>query len=107
MLSVCRYTLAEMPGLKIPENVGSRQQAKELLAQLPASLDQSVVALDCGQLLVATPSFLDEIVKQVLIERRGERLDLVNASPRARTLAERAAQNRGVAKRLAFPAPAI
>ncbi|HET7445339.1 MAG TPA: hypothetical protein VFJ57_11825 [Solirubrobacterales bacterium] len=96
-----------MTGLTIPENVGSRQQAKELLMQLPAGLGQTVVSLDCGQLLVATPSFFDEIVKQVLVERDAKRLDLLNASPRARTLAERSAHNRGVSDRLTFPAVAV
>jgi hypothetical protein len=89
-----------MPQLRVPENVGSREQARELLADLPASLAGQRVTLDCRNLMIPTPSFLDEIVKQVLIERDAKLLELDHASLRARTLAERSAENRGVRQRL-------
>jgi len=58
--------------------------------------------LNCQELRFATPSFFDEIVKQVLVERNAARLEIVAASSRGQELVERAARNRGVENRIAF-----
>lgn len=58
------------------------------------------VVLDCSGLVVGTPSFVDEIVKEVLLVRQADRLEFTDSSARIATLAERAAANRGVAARL-------
>lgn len=92
--------------LRIPQNAGSREEARALLAQLPASLADEVIKLDAGELRFATPSFFDEIVKVVLVERQGARLGLVEASARARQHIERAGANRGVAGRIRVVVPA-
>jgi len=55
------------------------------------------VVLDCKALVISTPSFLDEVVKVVLVDRGADALDLVDANDRTRTHVMRAATNRGVA----------
>jgi hypothetical protein len=79
---------------------GSRPQAAELLSDLPSSLSSISVAIDCQDLTISTPSFWDEIVKQVLESRDASSLSVLQASSRAGELARRAAENRGVADRL-------
>ena len=87
-----------------PQHAGSREQARELIADLPQPLAGTRVAVDFGPLLVPTPSYCDEIVKQVLEIGGAERLDVLNASLRARQLIERSAENRGVSGRLPIAA---
>lgn len=89
-----------IPPLKPPSHAGSRDQASELIAALPTDLSGESVVLDCAGLAVSTPSFLDEIVKQVLVNRRARLFEVVDASHRVRVLLERAAANRGVSERL-------
>lgn len=86
--------------LQAPEHSGSRQQARELVSNLSPDVSGQSVRLDCGQLLVPTPSFLDEIVKQVLEVGKASCLEIVDASQRARDLITRSAENRGVSTRL-------
>jgi hypothetical protein len=74
----------------------------ELVSGLPQKLAGKTVVLDCNQLLVPTPSFLDEVVKQVLEVRQASRLEVVDASQRARDLISRSAANRSVASRLSI-----
>jgi hypothetical protein len=57
-------------------------------------------------MVVGTPSYLDEIVKQVLGVRRADALLVSGASRRAQQLLERAADNRGLRERLRFAARA-
>jgi hypothetical protein len=87
-----------------PEHAGSRPQALDLVASLPSELRGQTVVLDCSRLLVPTPSFLDEIVKQVLEVRKAGCLEVVDASQRARDLISRSSANRGVSRRLKIAA---
>lgn len=89
-----------MPRLQPAEHAGSRPLAQELVSDLPADLAGQTVVLDCGRLLVPTPSFLDEVVKQVLEIRNAAYLEVVDASQRAQDLVSRSAANRGVSRRL-------
>lgn len=86
--------------LQTPEHAGSREHARNLLSGLPQDLSGQVVVLDCGPLLVATPSFFDEIVKLVLEAGRAACLEVVRPSRRARELIERAGTNRQVSDRV-------
>ena len=56
--------------------------------------------VDCTKLQASTPSFVDELVKSVLVDRAGDRLIIKGAPERTVELARRAAQNRAVADRL-------
>lgn len=89
---------------RTPQHAGSREQARELIAGLPQPLTGKLVAIDFGPLLVPTPSYCDEIVKLVLQTGGAERMEVLNASLRARQLIERSAQNRGVTGRLRIAA---
>lgn len=84
-----------------PEHAGARDQARDLVESLPDLSGRDVV-LDCARLLVGTPSFLDEIVKQVLDHRGAQSLCVHGASGRVQDLLQRSAQNRGLRDRLTF-----
>jgi len=88
--------------IETPEHAGARDQARDLVDPLGSDLSGSDVVLDCAGLLVGTPSFLDEIVKQVLAERVASSLRVQGASERVQLLLERSAQNRGFRDRLVF-----
>ncbi len=88
-----------------PDHAGSRDQAQALTATLPVDLEGETVLLDCSELVVGAPSFLDEMVKQVLVLRGANALEVSGAPDRARDLLERAAQNRSVRERLRVAAP--
>lgn len=83
-----------------PDHAGSREQAQSLVQELPPDLAGKRVTLDCSQMVIGTPSFLDEIVKQVLTERGAAGLEVAEAPERARELIERSANNRGVSSQL-------
>jgi len=86
--------------LNPPSHSGSREQAQKLVAGLATDLTGESVLLDCTGMTVSSPSFLDELVKQVLVQRKASVLDAYAASQRTRALLERAASNRNVAGRL-------
>ena len=89
-----------MSTLIAPKLVSSRHQARELTASLADDLSDAAVMVDCSALQASTPSFVDELVKAVLVDRRGQRLVIKGAPDRTLELARRAAQNRGVIDRL-------
>ena len=89
-----------MSTLIAPKLVSSRDQARELTAGLPGDLSDTVVMVDSAALQASTPSFVDELVKAVLVDRRGRHLVIKAAPERTVELARRAAQNRGVSDRL-------
>lgn len=86
--------------LATPDHAGSRDQARTLAAALPADLEGETVLLDCSELVIGTPSFLDEVLKQILVLRHAAVLEISGAPDRARDLLERAAENRSVRQRL-------
>jgi hypothetical protein len=89
-----------MSTLTAPKLVSSRDQARELTASLASDLADAVVMVDCSALQASTPSFVDELVKAVLVDRNADRLILKGAPERTVELARRAAGRRGVADRL-------
>ncbi len=89
-----------MPTLTAPKLVSSRDQARQLTEGLPADLTGAVVVVDCAALQASTPSFVDELVKVVLVERNAKLLRLVSARERTVELARCAATVRQVADRL-------
>jgi hypothetical protein len=86
--------------VETPDHAGSREQARMLAATLPGDLGGRTVLLDCSELVIGTPSFLDEVVKQILVLRHADALEVSDAPDRARDLLERAASNRSVRERL-------
>ena len=80
-----------MVTLHAPVKSRSREQAQEITSVLPASLADAAVLLDCQDTAIATPSFTDEVLKQILVERRASSLTVVNAPRRFAELLLRAA----------------
>lgn len=89
-----------------PSHSGSRDQAQRLLQPLPTDLSGRPVVLDCTQMEVSSPSFLDEMVKEVLVLRAAEVFEIEGASDRVQSLLQRSADNRGVTERLRIGANA-
>jgi hypothetical protein len=89
-----------LASLKAPNHSGSRIQATELTRHLPSDLSRQAVLIDCSEMQVSAPSFLDELVRELLVLRRARRLKVVGASERQQLLLRRAAENRSVAHRL-------
>ncbi len=83
-----------------PSHSGSRAQANDLVAALPVTLTGSRIVLNCAALALTSPSFVDELVKLLLVERDADVLEVVGASVRLQQLLKRAASNRGVPSRV-------
>jgi len=84
-----------------PASVGTRDLVRKWLEQeLDKSLEGDHLSIDCVDLRSATPSFVDEILKVVLVERHAARLSFVNAPERAELHVERSAANRSVVDRV-------
>ncbi len=89
--------------LRTPQNVGTRDLVREwLLRDAPTDLSGRLVEVDCSPLRAPTPSFLDEMLKVLVLERYASRVELRHASDRAKALATRSAQNRRIDARLGF-----
>lgn len=89
-----------MTTITAPPLVSNRGQARELLHALPDDLSDCRVELDCSTVKAMTPSFVDEFVKAVLVDRRADHLTFCHASSRVKDIALRSARTRGVAERL-------
>lgn len=83
-----------------PVKSRSREQAQELASVLPSRLTDADVLLDCRGTAIATPSFTDEILKQILIERDAHSLEVINAPNRFAELLVRAGARLGIDDRL-------
>ncbi len=86
--------------LKTPEWVGSRGAARELLSSLPADLRDGQVHVGCADLIASSPSFVDELVREVLEQRNARKLKLHNVPPEVAHWANEAAERRGVGERI-------
>lgn len=89
-----------MTNITAPPRVGSRNQARKLLAELPPSLSGSGVEIDCSALSVATPSFIGEVIQMILVDRDAKVLRLAGASQALTDIAREMAAYSGVSDRL-------
>lgn len=89
-----------MATLEAPTRMRRRDDAAEFVAELPVDLAGQVITVKfpCGAL--GTTSFVDELVRTVLVERHAKGLVLVAPPPRVAELAEDAAADFGVLGRL-------
>lgn len=83
-----------------PVKSRSRSQAQDLASVLPSPLTDTDVLLDCQGTAITAPSFTDEILKQILIERDAHSLEVINAPNRFAELLLRAAARLGIDDRL-------
>jgi len=90
-----------MTMLTVPPLVGSRNQARKLLTDLP-SMYRGGVEIQCGLISLETPSFINEIVKIVLVERNCAWLCLVDPPEITRDFAIESADSMKVRDRLQF-----
>lgn len=88
--------------VELPEYVSTREMAQECFHSLPGDLSDQVVVLDCRRVEVSTPSFFDEAIKEILVNRSASSIELLATSERARTQAARSAENRHVADKIRF-----
>jgi hypothetical protein len=86
--------------LALPERAGSRAEAQSLLDNLSKDLDGTVLRFDGHHLGAGSSSFMDELVKEVLVERRADGLVLDGVTERSAAYAQSSAARRGVAGRL-------
>jgi hypothetical protein len=85
-----------------PVRMGRRAQAKELLSDLPADLTTAMVEVRFPDDAFPTTSFVDELVRSILVDRKAQALTLVNANRRASEIATLCAVDLGVGDRLSF-----
>jgi hypothetical protein len=90
-----------MHTVSLPALAGSRPAAAELLAGLPADLSGAEIAVLCRDLLTGSPSFADELVRQLAVERNAGRLVLVGAEETFERYVRDAARAHAVAERVA------
>lgn len=88
--------------MRPPQLVGSRQQARSLFEEPIHNLHGSIVILNCSRLEVATPSFMDEVIRVVLVESLASKLVLESPTRRIADYAERSATLRVVSDRLSI-----
>jgi hypothetical protein len=88
--------------LEAPPLLSSRRQARELLSSLPEQLQGGAVYLDCSELRSAAPSFIDEMIVTVLLERNADQLVFLGAPERAIEFACKAADVHAVRTRVVF-----
>lgn len=89
-----------MTQLVSPELQSSRNQARKLVETLPDRLDDANVDLDCREMKSASPSFVDQIIREVLVDRGAAGLTLVRPPESVGSLARRVASTHRVAERL-------
>jgi hypothetical protein len=85
----------------LPALAGSRPAAAAVLAGLPADLSGDEVAVLCRDLLTGSPSFADELVRQLTVERNAGRLVLVGADGTFERYVRDAARSHAVTDRVA------
>jgi hypothetical protein len=66
--------------IKLPRIVGTRPGVAPFLVDVEETLEGEHVVLDCRALLSGTPSFADEMVKQILVERGAAELVVLSAT---------------------------
>ena len=85
-----------------PELVGSREEALELLSGLPLNLSDQMVVVSFDLNRSTRPSFVDELVKEILVVRCAKELNLRGVSETVHHYAQRSATSRQVDRRLTF-----
>jgi hypothetical protein len=93
--------------IAVPRFAGIRDTARAVVAALPEALGASEVVVDMADTKAVAPSFIDELIRQVLVERGAFALTLHDAPARAIDLAVRFADNHHVGDRLRVPASPV
>jgi hypothetical protein len=86
--------------VEAPVRLGSREQATKLLAGLSLDLTGQTIVVSFRDNLSARPSFVDELVRELLFVRGARCLVLKDAPELVRSTAQRSAVSRDVESRL-------
>jgi len=86
--------------INLPRLVGSRLDAQRLVAEQLAAMRDDRVVLNCRNLLSASPSFADEVVKQVLVDGGAAELVILAAGDDFVDYVQRSAGAHGVEGRV-------
>lgn len=87
--------------LTAPTGVGTRELVRTWLdGALDRNLSGISVSVDCHQLRAASPSFVDELIQIVVVERNASRVEFLRATPRTADLIRRSAVNRRLEDRV-------
>ena len=89
----------------VPRLAGSRSRAQELLAGITTPPREATVKLDLSATRAVAPSFMDEVIRCILVDWGASQLVLWGPSERGVELARRIASNHGVEERLAYERP--
>lgn len=88
--------------IRLPREVGTRPAVAPFLASLDEKLDGQRIVLDCRSLLSGTPSFADEMVKEILVERSADGLVVLGGTLDFATDLTAFATERGVIDRVSL-----
>ena len=86
--------------INLPRLVSSRESARRLLAEAADTVKGDRVVVNCRELRSAAESFVDELVKVILIEGDAAELVVLGASSQFLEQAHRAAKVHGVDGRI-------
>ena len=86
--------------IRPPDLVSSRPLARDLMTGAPHNLAGQHLRVEFGDVLAAAPSFVDELIRIVLVERRAARLELCGIQCRPANYARRSARTHNVVDRL-------
>lgn len=92
--------------IRLPRVVGTRPAVAPFLADVPTDLRGEKVVLDSRALLSGTPSFADEMVKAVLVDRGADELVVLGASTDFASDVTVSARDHGVLDRVRLEQPA-
>lgn len=92
--------------LELPRLLGTRQAAADVVerANLPEPLDGDVVVL-ANSVAAVSPSYADELVKQLLEVHRAEEILIVGGSPHLQDRLKDAAQRRSMGDKVRTVSP--
>jgi len=93
---------ADGASIELPERTSNRAEATKLVDDAIGETRVAVLTVDASQMVLSAPSFLDQLVKDVLITRRVPELVVVSATERAGRLLTAAAIRRQVEALIRF-----
>ena|ERR1700681_2008998 len=94
--------MAEQLVLDLPERASSREEARELLAPHVSKLKGGTVVLRANALTASSSSYIDELIKHILVDQGAAKLTLDGIAERIGSFAVSSANRRGVRHKLSI-----
>ena len=86
--------------LDLPRLASSREAADALVSRISDDVKDASVTINCRDLLSGSPSFADQLVKRLLVEKEAKELVLVGAPRDFTSYVRDSATSRSVATRV-------